>query len=357
MVSAISLHAAGLDYFANRADAIVVGFVNSRTESADEVSFTINVSRVLSGSVNLSGPTVSVVHPWIRAGRVLGPAGTIDQPLFGIWFLAKGASGTWDVLSPRPSWWGTILGLFIPASSTPPNGPYAYATGAPIVDVLVYEAAAGFLSATNEDPDPGWLLAAFDSIDTASVRNVLNTFATSADLKSQTIALTGSLERSIPGAIPTLAALLPSLKNDPNEALVVSVVRNSWRDPTSASIHQLVSFVAGVPADSNIRAAAVRAFAAIHTKETLPFLASLLSSADATEQVQAVYGLSSFANGCPIQTQANAASMAYLQCDAPGPYKTTQTTANFAFGAGTPDQEAPFISFWQGWWNDHPELH
>jgi hypothetical protein len=150
---------------------------------------------------------------------------------------------------------------------------------------------------------------------------------------------------------------LPSLKNDPDEALVVSALRNSWRDPTPASIHQLVSFVAGFPTDSDIRAAAVRALAAIHTRATLPFLASLLSSANATEQERVVYGLSAFANGCPMQTPANAASMAYLDCDAPGPYKTTQTTANFAFRAGTPDQEAPFISFWQAWWNDHLELH
>ena len=357
MVSAISLNAAGLDYFAKRAEAIVVGFVNSRTESANEVSFTINVSRVLSGSVNVPALTVSVVHPWVRAGQLLGPAGTIDQPLFGIWFLARGGSGTWDVLSPRPSWWGTILGLFIPASSTPPSGPYAYAVGAPIVDALVNETAAGFLSATNEDSNPRWILGAFDSIDTASVRNVLATLAASGDPKLQAIALTGSLERTIPGAISTLAALLPSLKNDPNEALVVSALRDSSRDPTPASIQQLVWFVAGVPADCDIRAAAVRALAAIHTKETLPFLASLLSSADATEQERALYGLSSFANGCPIETQANATSMAFLQCTGASPYKTTQTAANLAFRAGTPEQEFPLISFWQGWWNDHPELH
>lgn len=167
MVSAIPLHGAGLDYLASKASGIVIGSVSNRTESANEVSFTISVSRVLSGDVTES--TVSIVHPWTVIG---GPARTIDQPLSGIWFLAQGASsGTWDVLTARPTRARTVLGLFLPALATPPTGAYAYAAGVPIIDALVNEAAAGFLSATNEDRDPRLLLAAFDLVDTASVRD------------------------------------------------------------------------------------------------------------------------------------------------------------------------------------------
>jgi hypothetical protein len=351
VVSAISVHAASLDYLAAKANAIVFGSVSTRIESGDEVSFTVDVARVLSG--NVTGSTVKVVHPW--TAMFGGPPVTVVWPLSGIWFLTRGAtSGTWDVLPARWGLPGSVSGLFLPALPTPPTGPYAYGSGAPVMDALVNEMAAGFLSATNQDRDPRFLLSAFYLVDTASVRNVLTNLAASGDLKLQTIALTGSLERSIPGAVPTLAALLPSLHNNPDEALVVSALRDSWRDPTPASIRQLVSFVGGVPADSGIRAAAVRALAAIHTKETLPFLASLLSSTDANEQVLAVNGLSSFANSCPMQTFG---SMDYLHCDAPGRYTTTQTTANFAFPAVSADRLAPLVSFWQAWWNDHPELH
>ena len=71
---------------------------------------------------------------------------------------------------------------------------------------------------------------------------------------------------------------MPSLSiNDPNRPLIVSALRDSWRDSTPAAIQQLVSYTAGLQNGSDVRAAAIRALAAIHTKATLPFLASLLS--------------------------------------------------------------------------------
>lgn len=101
----------------------------------------------------------------------------------------------------------------------------------------------------------------------------------------------------------------------------------------------------------------MRALAAIHTKEALAFLASLLNSGDSEEQERAVYGVSAFANGCPIQTRENVVSMAYLQCDQPRPYRTSETIANFGFRPGPPDEESALASFWKAWWNTQAELH
>jgi len=130
VVSATWLHGAGLEYLTAHADAVVVGSVTNRMEGPRQVSFTIDVERVLSGSV--PGPVVTVIHPW--AGLLRRPS-RVEQPLYGFWFLSRGPAGAWDVLVARPSLFRTALGLFLPASHGRPSGPYAYPAGTPLVDV------------------------------------------------------------------------------------------------------------------------------------------------------------------------------------------------------------------------------
>ena len=99
----------------------------------------------------------------------------------------------------------------------------------------------------------------------------------------------------------------------------------------------------------------------MHTQETLSFLAGLLGSPDPYEQGRAVYGMSSFANGCPPQTPDNVKSLDYLVFKDPAPYRTKETVANFAFGgddvAGNSPGSKRLASFLLDWWNAHPELH
>jgi hypothetical protein len=347
-----SFYGAGLEQLNANTTAIIVGSVTSRIEGPEQVVFTIGVARVLKG--NIASSSVSVVHPWAgllrRAGQV------VNQSLFGIWFLtANDASGNWGVRVARPSAGvRTMLGLYLPASPALPTGAYAYPPGTALIDALVYETAAGVQSA-NADPELLW--GAFDSMDTPTIRAILTTSLSSKNPGTQAVGLTGSLERGLPGAIQHLVDLWPAINTDAHASDVVSALASSWRDATPAPVQQLAAFAAEAPAGSDIRSASVRALAAIHTKETLPLLASLLSSTDANEQERAVYGLSAFANGCPMQTPDNVVSMAYLQCTQPSTYRTTETLANFGFRPGSPDKETVLVSFWQTWWNSHPELH
>ncbi len=66
--------------------------------------------------------------------------------------------------------------------------------------------------------------------------------------------------------------------------------------------------------------------------------------------MNAIIGLSSFANGCPPQTPSNAASLEYLQFRNPSPYRTPQTVANFAFGPVSPERQEELAKFWMSWW-------
>jgi hypothetical protein len=90
--------------------------------------------------------------------------------------------------------------------------------------------------------------------------------------------------------------------------------------------------------------------------ESLPFLASLLSSPAASEQERGIYGLSAFANGCPAQTHDTVVNMSYLQCGT-SPYRTADTFAHFAFRPGTAAQQAALVAYWQNWWNAETALH
>jgi hypothetical protein len=353
-----SIYAAGLDYLSANAAAVVVGSVNSRIEGPNQVSFALNIARVLVGT-DPGSSTVQVSHEWAGTLRA---SETVAQTLSGMWFLTKKDSGDWDVIVSRPSQGvRTVLSLFLPSLLTPPgaNSPFAYSAGTSPLDALVYEVAAGVQSspAATPDADPTIILDAFGSLDTTAVQSVLTTGLRSGNPGFQAVALAAALGLGLPGAIQQLVQLWPTIANDTHATYVASVLRNSWRDPAPAGIAQLGSVVAAEPAGTVLHGAAIKALAAIHTAETLPLLAGLLSSADPDEQAQAIYGLSAFANGCPTQGPNNVVSMAYLQCDQPSTYRTPETFANFGFSRGTAAQEANLAAFWQSWWSSHAELH
>jgi len=243
LLSVMWVHGAGLDYLAAHANAVVVGTVAERIEGPSQVSFVINVSKVLSGTV--SGPTANVVHSWTGVTRNTSET---KQLLYGLWFLKRGVeNGTWDGLTARPLFARTILSLFLPVSTTPPAGPYAYPTGTPLLDALAYEVAAGVQSA-NEDP--AVLLGAFDSIDTLAVRTILETCLASSRPAYQAAGLAGILERSMPDATTQLAHLWPVVSTNPLATKVISALRNSWRNPSPEGVLALTSMVQASVVDS-----------------------------------------------------------------------------------------------------------
>jgi hypothetical protein len=69
--------------------------------------------------------------------------------------------------------------------------------------------------------------------------------------------------------------------------------------------------------------------------------------------MNAIIGLSSFANGCPPQTPENLASMEYIQFKNPSAYRTEQTMGAFAFGPVESERESELAAFWSAWWDQH----
>jgi hypothetical protein len=344
---AVSASAADLTYLTQRADAIVVGATNSRIEDADHVSFDLFVERVIKGNPTMT--LLHISHPWRRLGVVFSdkPAEPVNAPIHGLWFLQRTPAGSWDIL-PANGRDGMIFNLYLPATRVLPQR-YATAGAASVLDSTVVEFAAG---AEAEENRLRTAVEVLRTTQTPAISSVIAAYLTSPTPAFQSAGVALALTQNQPDAIATLTRLWPGVSQDPARTYIITSLRDFYRDQSPVAVKRLAALAAdaGLP---ELRPAASRALAAIHTKEALPALAGLLQSNDPEERMTGVFGLSSFANGCPAQTPDNTVSLEYLQFKNPSPYRTHDTMAHFAFRRGPAEQESELTSFWLNWWNAH----
>jgi hypothetical protein len=328
---------ADVAYMATNCPVVAVGTLTSRNETAAGVSFNLSIQRVLMGS---APGTVNISHNWTRGGIVISRAPTIESTILGIWCLQPGAASTdWDV-QPINGPDGMFVSMFWPAVATLPAAYQTQVQNVPLADTLLFELAAAVES---RGSNPAIAIGAAQGAQSSSLQFVANRFAASSNPDFQIAGLAGLISLQL-SAISSVSSLWPSISSNPHRHQLVAAIRESFRDPSPASIKQLVQLASLSP---EMREAAIHAISSIHSQASLPFLASLLTSSDPNEQARGVFGLSSFANVCPAETPANVVSMAYLQCANNGPYTTQETIANFA----TPSSQV--VQFWIDWWNQN----
>ncbi len=336
---------ADVAYMVTSCPVIAVGTMTSRNESATNVSFNLSVQRVLKGSAPGTMPgTVNVSHNWARKILVFTrtPTITVTSTIVGIWCLQPGASADWDA-QPINGPDGMFVSMFWPAAAALPAAYQAQVQNVPLADTLLFELAAG-VEANGSYPEIA--IGAAQGAQSSTLQFVANRFAASSNPDFQIAGLAGLIPVQ-PSAIGSVSGLWPSISGNPGRFFLVYAIRDSFRDPSPASINQLVQLASLSP---EMREAAIHAISSIHSQASLPFLASLLTSSDPKEQARGVFGLSSFANVCPAETPANVVSMSYLQCSNNGSYSTADTTANFA-SPGTPGSQV--VQFWIDWWNQN----
>ncbi len=270
------------------------------------------------------------------------------------WFLNRTPSGEWDTLAVPAG--GLPFGMeSIYWSIAPtPRPEFSYSADAALDDILVLE-RAGALKGR-----PEVMIGATGPENSPALMRVFAQFLQNPEPSFRIAALRGMLAGKEEGAIAKLAEMWPELPSHPLHSDITSAIRHGFRDTSPPAVRQLAD-LAATTRSSELRQAAVFALASIHTKEALPFLATLLTSPDPKEQGKAVFGMSSFANGCPPQTSANVRSMDYMRFTDASGYRTKETEAHFAIGgdgvvAGDPAL-AKLVEFWSGWWSQHPELH
>jgi hypothetical protein len=333
---------ADVAYIATGCPVVAVGTLTSRNETATNVSFNLSIQRVLKGS---APGTVNVSHNWTRGGLLIGapPTITVTYVSVGIWCLQPpGASADWGV-QPINGPDGLFVSMSWPAVATLPAAYQAQVQNAPLADTLLFELAAGVEA---DGFNPAIAIGAAQGAQSSSLQFVANRFAASSNPEFQIAGLAGLITVQ-PSAIGSVSGIWPSISSSPRRFDLLFAIRESFRDPSPASINALVQLASLSP---EMREAAIHAISSIHSQASLPFLASLLTGSDPKEQARGVFGFSSFANVCPAETPANVVSMAYLQCANNGPYSTAETIANFT-SPGTPGSQV--VQFWINWWNQN----
>ncbi|MDE3198514.1 MAG: HEAT repeat domain-containing protein, partial [Acidobacteriota bacterium] len=127
-----------------------------------------------------------------------------------------------------------------------------------------------------------------------------------------------------------------------------------FRAPNHAAVATLGHTAELTTLSPDLRQAAAHALAAIHNSQSMPYLAALLDDPDFALRVEAIGGMSAFANSLATQNPAENASLSYLQLSGNGPYRTPETIANFAMGAeAVSKKESSYLAFWKAWWQEH----
>ena len=105
-----------------------------------------------------------------------------------------------------------------------------------------------------------------------------------------------------------------------------------------------------------LQRSAARALNALHTKETLPTLITLLDSKDAEVGGLALNGICLFVRNAPIVRPEAILSGSWRQSREPAPFRTKDTDA-YCWMDPLPGSWAPpeYKAFWKTWWHDHRE--
>lgn len=334
-------------YLSQHANLIVVGTASNGIQaSAADVSFTINVARVVEGPPALAGSSIPVTWALtVAAARAPTVTGT------GLWFL-QGSSGAWTLL---PAMQGDVsfADTFFAEPAGVNQAAYTYSATASLKDAVASELA---LAIENAPPDSFRLdylhKGALEQLNSPVVPVLYQRLAGMSAVDKKILGLAGQIRLGSASALTTAAGAAPSFTGFALEqGVLLESVRYWFRaaDPTSvAAVGQTVDNTDG---DLQFRRAAAFALAAIHTQQSLPYLAALMSDPDPEMRTEFVRGVGSFANGLPAQTRDATPSLSYLQPQANSPFRTDDTVAYSQLNIQILEQnESRYLAFWSAWW-------
>jgi hypothetical protein len=332
----------------NQADAVIVATVEAAVASGPDVALSLIVSRVVKGSLG-SGSSVPVTWVPVTSSVKVGAGEAAEQT--GIWFL-KQQGPTWVVL---PITVGAVpvnaIYVHVPSGALPVA--YAYDAGLPSESRLAYEIAAAA-----QDPLAATELAhvaasgAVDGLGSDVLPPIWAQLSSSTTPITRAIGLAGQIRLGSAAALVVLSNMDPSAFTSVAQDLLSAGICG-YRSSDSAAVGGLGALTKSSYAD-NVRFCAVHALREIHSKEALAYLAPLLDSASLRSQYEAVAGIASFANGLPIQTAANTATLSDLAVPPDAPLATTDTQKYFPSQSAFARQPQMYISFWKSWLLTHP---
>ncbi len=328
---------ASLAQLQQNADLIVVGNATGGIQAGGFLNFTIQVSRVVKGDIL---PGISIPANWPSNDPAIAVYGNC------LWFLKQSVGG-WRVL-PLGSGFATFKDTFVPMPAGALPGAYAYnAATAPLSDRVASEISVAVESGNGlallSGVHHGWL----EELNSPVVQVLYRRMSASNSMQQKILGLSGLIRGGDTTALNSAIEGAPGFSNSRLEyGILLSSIRAEFRASDARSVFILggAAVNSGLPLD--LRESAAHALRGIHTKEALPYLATLLDDPETKLQAEGVGGLASFANGLPIQTQASVPSLSYLKFPEHAPYKTEDTVSYFALGEGA----FKYVSFWKSWW-------
>jgi hypothetical protein len=335
------------------ADLIVVATASGTFQAGSAGEISLQVARVVKGDPALAGGVVSVS---IANGtpNALQPGATITATGSGLWFL-QNSSSAW-LLLPAVQGSAQLNMAFFPESAGPILSVYAYSPAAALSDKIASEICSAVEGAN------GSLLLQFyglqsgllDQLNSPVIVLHYQRMSTSGSAQQQILGLSGLIREGNGTALAAAAQAASAFEPYPAEnGILLRSIRDYFRAADASSIATVGQIAVSSANPRAFREADAHALAAIHSIETLPYLATLLDDPDSILQVEGIGGLGAFANGLPAQTSAGVPSLAYLQLPPNAPYRTADTLANFALGSSATQQnQASYLSFWKQWWTD-----
>jgi hypothetical protein len=334
------------------ADAIVIGSLTAGQQIGSEATVSISVQRVLKGNLLPGQVANAELDSVVPAKTTIQLSGH-----FGVWFLQTGSAG-WRVLAANPGQSLTDFGrayYSLPDGSVPATTSGAAPQGAVAspYDLLALElspAVEGLSSQSVQFLDTAMGFLALPVTPTVIAQ--YQRLKMSAQPHARVVGLVGLLRQ---GDLASLAQLLDppdaALKSSSIRGEVLKAVRGLRIEsvPIVLALGKLATLPT-VPA--GVQAAAEYALRAIHTQDSLPFLADMLDSSSADIRDDGIQGLSMFVENLPVQTSDMIPGFSWAKPRGPAPYKTPETEKHSAVGRVSTEQQPAYVAYWRSWWQE-----
>lgn len=328
-----------LDRLVNSADGIVVAAMVQQADGSSSLQIPLEVKKVFKGDI-AQGSIVYVAPPPELRTIPKGQA-----RVQGVWFL-KRIDAEWTAMptSAGDIAFPDLLYQTEPADTVGLANTQANATA---LDRVILELSGSILSGKQLT-----LLEAMLGTRSAVARELYSTAARSANASVRGFGLAGLIRENDPSSISQLeqeATRQPALQND---ASILVSVQELYRSPALTGIQALGRIALSKKHSDALRVGAANALMAIHSKDSVAFLATLLDDPSPEMRFRGLFGLASFANGFPIQTPQSIASMSYLTPEAPGwKYRSGETMRHVPSVDAFRADEPSYMKFWKDWWS------
>jgi len=339
----------------NRAELIVAGqLVSGRMSNAGgPASLTIKVDRLIAGDVQ---PGTLVNATWTTPPPQMMPPYIESHALpkeCGLWFFARSSSGSWSLV-PAMEGSGPVEEVFFPQRCGAPGPVPSDRKNTAILDDVIQEIGAAVESwdAKHHRFGPSFFAAVRD-LDSDTVTNLFEHFASSSSPNLRSFGLAGLIERGHAEALVKYENELGELAEASHAGMIVESIELFYRNPNREGVDALGRLATAHKEIPSLVRAATHALRVMHTEPSLKYLAQLLDSEEPLVRYDAMAGLASFANAGHVPPGEKLRSAGQQTAVTRGPLTTDETLANFPTVARFAQDEVEYVSFWKGWWLQH----